>query len=67
VPDLDAILVSSETLLGAARINELRRWRGLNELEVIHVELVMAEDGKPVSTTRIRSGEIDREGRVLPC
>jgi cytidyltransferase-like protein len=67
VPDLDAILVSPETLPGATRINELRRWRGLRELDVISVELVMAVDGKPVSTSRIRSGEIDREGRALPC
>ncbi|MEM3737345.1 MAG: pantetheine-phosphate adenylyltransferase [Candidatus Bathyarchaeia archaeon] len=63
--DLEAIVVSPESYPGALRINELRRQRLMKELEIIVVEEVMAEDGKPISATRIRAGEIDREGKTL--
>ncbi len=66
IPDLEAILVSRETHPTALRINELRRRRGLKELKIITVKWVMAGDGEPISTTRIRSGKINREGRLLP-
>jgi len=65
IPDLEAIIVSCETLPGASAINELRRQRGLKELEVVTIGKVLAADGKPISSTRIRSGEIDQEGRLL--
>ncbi len=61
----DAIVVSEETEPGARVINELRARRGLKPLDVVVIPLVRAENGKPISTTRIRAGEIDREGRPL--
>ncbi|MEM3042967.1 MAG: inosine/xanthosine triphosphatase [Thermoplasmata archaeon] len=62
--DFDAIVVSEETEPVARRINRLRRARGLRPLAIITVPMVPAEDGLPVSSSRIRSGELDREGRL---
>lgn len=62
--ELEAIVVTEETLARAKEINQHRRQRGLRELEIILVPLLLAQDGKPISSRRIRRGEIDREGRV---
>ncbi|MFQ6080929.1 MAG: phosphopantetheine adenylyltransferase [Candidatus Bathyarchaeia archaeon] len=62
---LDAIVVSRETEPRAYEINEKRRARGLPPLGVIVIEMIPAEDRVPISTTRIRRREIDREGRLL--
>jgi len=62
--ELEAILVSQENLPLVKLINEERRRKGLRELEVIVFDKVLAEDGKPISSARIRLGIIDREGRV---
>jgi pantetheine-phosphate adenylyltransferase len=64
--ELEAIVVTEETLARAEEINQRRRQRGLRELEIILVPLLLAQDGKPISSRRIRRGEIDREG-VLLC
>ncbi|HIE18165.1 TPA: phosphopantetheine adenylyltransferase [Candidatus Bathyarchaeota archaeon] len=63
--EIEAIVVSRETEPGARRINLLRRENGLPPLEVIVIDMVPAENHVPISTTRIRLGEIDREGRLL--
>lgn len=63
--DLEAIVVSEETEKAASDLNGEREGRGLQRLKVIRVPLLPAEDGLPVSSTRIRSGEIDATGRVL--
>jgi len=62
---VEAIIVSRETEPKAQEINEKRAAKGLPPLQIIVVEMVLAEDGLPISTTRIRRGEIDREGRLL--
>lgn len=62
---IDALVVGEEKAERANRINELRGRRGLKSLEVIVVPPVLANDGWPISTTRIRRGEIDGEGRIL--
>ena len=45
--------------------NEARRSRGLGEVDVVRIDFVLAEDGEPISSRRIRKGEIDKEGRIL--
>ncbi len=62
--DLGAILVAERTLPGAHIINEERKKLGLRELEVIVAPEVSADDGKPMSSARIRKGEINREGNM---
>ncbi len=63
--DLDAIVVSEETEGTATDLNKEREGRGLQRLQVIRVPLLPAEDGLPMSSTRVRDGEIDATGRVL--
>lgn len=63
--EVGALVASTETQEIGARLNEIRKKNGLLPAEVIAVDLVKAEDGMPISSTRIRAGEIDREGRLL--
>jgi len=63
--DVDAIVVSEETLGRAREINSIRRRKKLYPLDIICVGMVWAEDKKPITTTRIREGEVDLEGTVL--
>lgn len=65
MPDLDAIVVSTETAFRAREINELRRRRHLRALATLEVPMVAAQDRKPISSTRLRHGEIDRDGRLI--
>jgi len=62
---LDAIVVSRETESRAHEINEKRKSKGLPPLNIIVVEIVQAENGTSISTTRIRRKEIDHDGRLL--
>jgi pantetheine-phosphate adenylyltransferase len=62
---LEALVVSKETLKTAEKINEKRQKIGLSPLKLVVVNMVPAENNSPISTTRIRSGEIDRNGHML--
>lgn len=59
---LEAIIVSVETENVAFELNKNRKLRNLTELEIITIPLIMAEDGKKISSTRVRSSEIDVDG-----
>jgi pantetheine-phosphate adenylyltransferase len=63
--EVEALVASTETRRKATLLNEMRAKRGLQPVKVITVELVKAEDDSTISSTRIRVGEIDREGRLL--
>ncbi|MFC6904407.1 phosphopantetheine adenylyltransferase [Halalkalicoccus tibetensis] len=65
-PRFDALIVSPETEAGGERINELRRERGHDPLELVVVDHLRAEDGDVVSSTRIVNGEIDEHGNLTP-
>ena len=63
--NVGALVASRETQLKAATLNDMRVRRGLKPVEIFSVEMVKAEDGSPVSSTRIRAGEIDRTGKLV--
>lgn len=63
--EIDVLVVSRETAPIAYEINEKRRIKGLRSLRIIVIDMVLAEDDKTISTTRIWRGEIDHEGRVI--
>lgn len=65
MPDLDSLIVTQETRTRGEQINALRQGLALSLLALIEVLMVAAEDGKPVSSTRLRSGEIDAAGRLI--
>ena len=61
---IDAIVISANTKKGAEVINEGRKKLGLRELSIFVAPEILAEDGKLISSLRIRDGEIDREGKI---
>jgi len=62
---IEALVVSEETQPMALKINKKRRETGLPPLTVVTIKMVPAQNCAPISTTRIRKGEIDREGNLL--
>jgi pantetheine-phosphate adenylyltransferase len=65
-PKFDVLVVSPETETGGKRINEIRREKGREPLEIEVVAHVLAEDGDIISSTRIVAGEIDEHGNLTP-
>src|SRR3989441_3035611 len=65
LPDLDVLVVSAERHAVAVALNGARTARGLRPLEIRAVPMVLAQDGLPIASRRIRAGLIDRAGRRL--
>jgi pantetheine-phosphate adenylyltransferase len=61
----DYIVVSPESYPVATEINGLREERGLHPVKIVKIDYVLAQDGKPISSTRIKNGEIDEHGALL--
>lgn len=59
-----ALISTSDTLSNSILINKIRIEKGLVPLEILLAPLLEAEDLKPISSSRIRAGEIDVEGRL---
>lgn len=64
-PDVEALVASPETSDRLALANKLRAEKGFPPLKLVTVEWIKADDGRPISSTRIRRGEIDREGKLI--
>jgi pantetheine-phosphate adenylyltransferase len=64
-PEVDCIVVSEETLLRAEEINAIRFKKGLDKLIIIVIPIVLATNGKPISSDRISAGKINAEGKLL--
>ncbi|EFK94844.1 conserved hypothetical protein [sediment metagenome] len=63
--DYDAIIVTSQNRDTGEKINAIRASRNLPTLSLIMVDLVPAQDGAPISSTRIRRHQIDAWGTLL--
>jgi pantetheine-phosphate adenylyltransferase len=63
--EFDAIVVSPETRPVAEEINEKRRQLGKKPLQIVVIPFVLAEDNRPISSTRIRRKEMNEEGTLL--
>ncbi|MCS7136576.1 MAG: phosphopantetheine adenylyltransferase [Nitrososphaerota archaeon] len=62
---LEAIVVSPFTTFRALEINNIRTESLMKPLDIIECPLILAEDGKPISSSRIIRGEITPEGRLI--
>ena len=60
--NLQALIISKETLPNAKLINKQRTKNKLKKLTLIICPQIQAQDKKPLSSTRIREGEINRLG-----
>jgi len=63
--DYDAIIVSPESLQNAVDINLKRKKLGKKLLKIIQIPLILAEDRKPIRSTRILDEEIDENGKIV--
>jgi pantetheine-phosphate adenylyltransferase len=61
---IGAIVVTADTKKGAEIINQKRKNLGLPALKIFVAPTIRAEDGKPISSERIRNGEINRLGKL---
>ena len=59
-----ALIVSEETSDKGLHLNELRAERNLSPVEIVVVPMVLAKDGKAISSTRIKNSEIDSNGNL---
>jgi len=64
-PAIEALVVSEETLKVGLRINKIRQAKNFSQLVIIVVEMVLAEDDLPISTTRILQKVIMPNGKVI--
>lgn len=63
-PRFDAIAATEETASTADAINQERRARGMRELRVVMAPYILADDARPIKSTRIRNGEVDAQGHL---
>ncbi|MEM0440904.1 MAG: pantetheine-phosphate adenylyltransferase [Candidatus Caldarchaeum sp.] len=64
-PAIEVLVTSPATAYRAGEINMKRTERNLPPLDVYVCPLVVADDGYPVSTTRIMAGEISADGKTF--
>jgi len=63
--DIEAIVVSEDTFEKISQVNKIRCIKNLKPLKISVIRMVNSSDGKPLSSTRIRNGEIDEYGNIL--
>jgi len=61
---VQAMVVSEETSFQGEILNKLRAEKNLPSVKIVVVPMVLAKDGKVISTTRIINSEIDYEGNL---
>ena len=63
--NVQALVVSDETAHQGEVLNKMRAQRNLKPVKTVIVPMVLAQDGKRISTTRIRNSEIDVQGNLI--
>jgi len=63
--EIEALVASPFTAGRVEEINRIRVEKGLEPVKLVTCPIVLAEDGKPISSTRIAAGEITPDGRVV--
>ena len=63
--EFDAIVISPETIKTAEEINHKRSKKGKKPLKIVQIPFLLANDGIPISSSRINNKEIDTNGRIL--
>jgi len=63
--DFDTIVVSPETTKTAEEINKKRKQIKKSPLKIVQIPFVLADDDKPISSSRITRGEINENGEIL--
>lgn len=61
----DAIVVTADNKVRGHEINAKRLDKNLDGLVLLEVPIVKAEDGEPISSTRIKSGVVDPDGKLV--
>ena len=64
-PTIEGIVVSKETLPRAEEANRMRAVKGVPQMTIHVIDYVLASDGRPISSTRIRNKEIDEKGNLI--
>jgi cytidyltransferase-like protein len=59
---IDSLCVTSETMHGAEKINEIREAYGMRELAIFIAPLINNDLGEPLHAIQIRSGKMNRYG-----
>jgi len=62
--EVEALVVSEETIEKGEILNKLRSQKDLLPVSVESVPMVLAKDGKRISTTRIKNSEVDTDGNL---
>jgi cytidyltransferase-like protein len=62
---IEGILVSEETEARAEEINQIRVNKGEKPLLIFVMKMILADDGKPISSTRVRRQEVDKYGHLI--
>jgi len=63
--DFDYIVVSPATYQTATMINQERQKRDKKTIEIVQIDFILAEDGEPISSTKILEGNIDKNGKLI--
>lgn len=63
--EFNTIIVSPETEKTAEEINMKRKTLGKKPLKIIQIPFVLADDGNPISSSRIKNKEINADGKLI--
>lgn len=61
---IEALVVAKKINPACDRMNEIRQRKVYRRMDIVETGFVLSEDGKVISSSRIRKGEIDTEGRI---